>query len=96
MSDSILQKDKECFVTGATRGLDKHHIWGGARRSKSEKYGCWVWLAHDVHMDLHERNQELSYQLKALCQKRFEEIWSHEKFMAVFGKNYIKEENDDV
>ena len=54
-----------------------------------------MWLAHDVHMDLHERNQELGYQLKALCQKRFEEIWGHEKFMAVFGKNYIKEEDHE-
>lgn len=89
---SIMQDEKECFVTGAVNCLDKHHIYGGARRDKSEKYGCWVWLNHDVHMDLHSRNQALGFQLKALCQEKFEEQWGHEKFMAVFGKNY-REEN---
>ena len=92
MSKSILQDKKECFLTGATRCLDKHHIWAGARRSKSEKWGCWVWLAHDIHMDLHERNQGLSYDLKDICQRRFEELYGHEKFMEIFGKNYQKEE----
>lgn len=51
-----------------------------------------MWLNHDVHMDLHQRNTALDRQLKAICQKRFEELHGHEKFMQVFGKNYIKEE----
>jgi hypothetical protein len=96
MSDSILQSEKECFVTGATRGLDKHHIYHGPRRKAADKWGCWVWLAHDVHMDLHERNPGLDRDLKDLCQRRFEELYGHEKFMTVFGKNYLKEGNDDV
>ena len=95
MAKSILQSEKECWVTGSTMNLDKHHIYAGARRNKSERYGCWVWLRHDVHMDLHERNQALGYELKALAQKRFEELYGHEKFMEVFGKNYIMEDTDE-
>ena len=86
---SIMQDEKECFLTGSTQGLDLHHIYAGARRKASDRYGCWVWLRHDVHMDLHERNQALNYQLKAECQRRFEEIHGHEKFMEVFGKSYL-------
>ena len=95
MSDSILQAEKECFVTGATRGLDKHHILHGPRRKAADKFGCWVWLAHDVQMDLHQRNTGLDKDLKALCQARFEELYGHEKWMEVFGKNYIKEDDDE-
>jgi hypothetical protein len=96
MSKSIMQDEKVCFVTGATKGLDLHHVYAGSRRKLSDKWGCWVWLAHDVHMDLHERNPGLDRDLKDLCQRRFEELYGHEKFMAVFGKNYIREEKDDV
>ncbi len=55
----------------------------------SEKYGCWVWLAHDVHMAAHERQPELLRQLQEECQERFEELYGHDKFMEVFGKNYL-------
>ena len=89
---SILQDRKECFLTGATTGLDKHHIYAGSRRAKSEKYGCWIWLQHDVHMNLHEHDQALNYQLKALCQGKFEELYGHAEFMRIFGKNYKEEE----
>ena len=75
-------------MTGAERELDKHHCFHGSRRKAAEKWGCWVWLNHDVHMDLHQRNTALDKQIKAECQKRFEELHGHETFMRVFGKNY--------
>ena len=88
-SVSILQNEKECFVTGCTVNLDRHHIYAGPRRAASEKFGCWVWLRHDLHMELHDRNKELDKMLRRTCQERFEEIYSHEEFMAVFGKSYL-------
>ena len=89
MSDSIMQSEKVCFVTGATVNLDKHHIFHGSRRKAADQWGCWVWLRHDVHMDLHQRNTALDEALKAACQKRFEALYDHETFMQVFGKSYI-------
>jgi len=35
---SILQEKKECYVTGRTYGLHKHHVFEGtANRKKSDK-----------------------------------------------------------
>ena len=89
MSKSIMQDEKQCFITGSQTQLDRHHVYAGARRKASEKYGCWVWLRHDVHMELHDRNKALDKMLRRSCQERFEEIYSHEEFMDVFGKSYL-------
>ena len=89
MTKSIMQDEKECFVTGSQTQLDRHHVYAGSRRKASEKYGCWVWLRHDVHMELHDRNKVLDKMLRRTCQERFEELYDHEMFMEVFGKNYL-------
>ena len=34
-------------------------------------------------------NRDLDVDIKKLCQKRFEEKYDHEKFMEVFGKNWL-------
>ena len=86
---SIMQGDKVCFVSGAVGRLDKHHIYHGPRRKAADKWGCWVWLERSVHRDLHTRNTALDNELKAACQRRFEALYGHEKFMEVFGKSYI-------
>ena len=88
-AESILQNEKECFVTGRRDHLDLHHIYAGSRRKASDRYGCWCWLTHDIHMELHDRNKTLDKMLRVVCQERFEEIYSHEEFMAVFQKNYL-------
>lgn len=89
MSKSIMQEDKVCYISGSTVGLDRHHCFGGIRRKAAEKYGCWVWLRHDLHMELHDKNPALKQMLQRACQARFEEIYSHEEFMEVFGKSYL-------
>lgn len=93
MTRSIIQTEKECFKTKYTYGLDRHHIFCGAFRSKSEKFGLWVWLRHDVHMWLHNTSegQKYSEELMQIGQRRFEEIHGHEKFMKVFKKNHLEE-----
>lgn len=84
-----MQDDKYCYITGKTQGLDQHHCFTGIRRKAADKWGCWCWLAHDVHMALHSSKPELADQLRRECQERFEELYGHEKFMEVFGKNYL-------
>ena len=46
-SDSLLQKAKECYITGGTRGLEAHHLFPGSRRQASDRWGLWIWLRHD-------------------------------------------------
>lgn len=84
-----MQDEKVCFVSGSTYCLDKHHVFHGPRRAAAEKYGCWILLRHDLHMEVHDRNKELDRMLQRACQAKFEEIYSHEEFMNVFGKSYL-------
>lgn len=91
--NSIMQKDKECYITGSLYPLHKHHVFFGPNRKQSEIYGCWVWLRADYHnMSSHgvHFDRELDLMLKRETQAKFEEIYSHEKFMKVFGKNYLE------
>ena len=89
MSKSIMQAEKRCFITGATVGLDKHHCMHGIRRKAADKWGCWVWLRHDIHMRLHDSDKALDRQIQQACQRSFEALYGHEKWMQVFGKSYL-------
>lgn len=92
MSASILQSEKESFLSRRTRNLHKHHIYfGNPGRKLSEKWGCWCWLTADEHvgsMGAHN-NRDLDLYLKRICQKAFEERHGHPAFMEVFGRNYL-------
>lgn len=91
-----MQDTKECYITHAPYHLALHHIFAGGRRKLSEEWGCWVWLRADFHnladYGVHGKNgHELDMRLKRECQKKFEELYGHEKFMEVFKKNYLEE-----
>lgn len=90
-SDSIIQQgEKQCFVSGSRINLDLHHcMHGGANRKLADKYGLWVWLRHDIHMRLHNSDKQLDKMLEKAAQEAFEEKYSHEEWMAVFGKNFL-------
>ena len=89
MSDSILQSEEECYVTGSRVNLDCHHVYAGSRRKLSDEWGCWVWLRHDIHMELHQRNPTLDKRLKRECQEAFEALYGHDQFVEIFGKSYL-------
>ena len=90
--------ERKCFLcgrNGAGDPLDKHHIFGGAYRSKSEKYGLYVYLCHNrCHiygkMSVHQ-NQKTMRQLKRYGQLKAmkENGWSTDDFIREFGKSYI-------
>ena len=89
---SILQENKECFVTGRTEGLHKHHVMNGPLRRKSEEYGLYIWLTPEWHnmssKGIHF-DQEFDLRVKRYAQKKFEEVYSHDKWMQEFHKNYV-------
>ena len=74
--------------------LEKHHVFGGANRTKSEKYGLTVMLCHDCHNEpprgVHH-NAVAMKQLKARAQRKAMEScgWDVEDFVTAFGKNYL-------
>lgn len=95
MAKSIMQTEKECYITGQTNNLHKHHIYfGNPRRRISEENGFWVWLCGRLHNQsedgVHGKNgHELDLMLKQHCQMKYEETHSREEFMKLIGKNYL-------
>ena len=92
--NSILQDKKECYITGATEGLHKHHIFFGADRKVSDDNGFWVWLRWDYHIQdsphkTPHNDRETDLLLKKACQKKYEETHGRDDFMALIGRNYL-------
>lgn len=90
--NSIMQDEKVCYLTGATEGLHKHHVMRGKYRKKAEEWGCWVWLRADWHVGTDycvHADHQLEMCLRRECQRQFEARWGHDKWMEVFGRNYL-------
>lgn len=89
---SILQDEKECFLSGTHEGLERHHIYGGANRHNSAKYGLWVWLRHDLHNEPPDGvhfNIDNNRLLQRIGQRAFELRYPDEDFVQIFGRNYL-------
>ena len=102
MSDSIVQKEKRCYLCGATMGLHQHHVfYGSANRSKSDEDGCWVWLCGYHHNGSNNGvhfNKKLDNMIKEQTEKLWLEKYTSEEcdweerinaFISRFGKNYL-------
>jgi len=91
---SIMQDEKVCYVTGSPMNLHEHHIFGGANRKLSEKYGLKVWLRAEWH-NMSDKgvhfNKSFDIQLKKEGQEKAMEHygWTVEEFIKIFGRNYI-------
>lgn len=90
--------EKRCFLCGRNDPgdpLERHHIFGGANRKKSEKYGLVVYLCGNrchrngrsaVHKNGDQMRRLRRYgQLKAME----EQGWTEENFRREFGKSYL-------
>lgn len=93
MTMSILQHEKECFVTHQTQGLHKHHIYGGfANRRISEENGFFIWLIpyyHNMSDEGIHFDKGFDLKVKRLCQAKYEETHTRQEFMALIGRNYL-------
>ncbi len=94
MGKSIVQKEKECYICKTTIWLEEHHIFGGANRKLSEKYGLKIYLCHKHHNEPPDGvhyDPELMDDIRKIGQKKFMEYYnkSIEEFRAIFGKSYI-------
>ena len=92
--DSILQKEKVCFVCKTPLDLECHHVFGGPRRKLSERYGLKLWLCHEHHTGSQgvHFNREFMEELHDYAQRAFEAEYGEEEFLKIFGKNYKKGE----
>lgn len=93
MSKSIISNERVCLVCGTPYNLHRHHIYyGTANRKQSEKYGCWCYLCayhHNMSNEGVHFDKVLDLKLKEICQQAFERASTREKFMQIFGRNYL-------
>lgn len=84
-----------CGENGYADPLDKHHIFGGANRKKSERYGLFVHLCHNkCHIFgkyAAHQNKDTMLKLHQYGQRKAmeENDWTVEDFIERFGKNYL-------
>lgn len=92
---SIVQPETEeyphCWnCLRATGKLDRHEVFGGARRSKSKRLGLWVLLCPACHAKAHGC-RDTREPLQALAQARAMQAygWTENDFIQEFGESYI-------
>lgn len=102
MAKSIMhnKRDFTCYLCmllnqdfSTRSNLQEHHaIMGTANRRLAEKWGLKVYLCLQHHTDglqaVHN-NIELQRLLQKSAQETFEQKYSHQLWMQVFGRNYI-------
>lgn len=89
-----MQEVRECIRCGRNNCIEKHHIFGGSNRKKSEKYGLTVDLCHWCHNEPPigaHHNAAIMLKLHQEGQKKAmkENNWTTEDFIREFGKNYL-------
>lgn len=90
----------ECFLcgrNGSADPLDRHHIFGGPYRKKSERLGLVVYLCHNrCHifgpLATHQ-NQGTMQKLHEYGQRKAmtEQGWTTDDFIREFGRNYLED-----
>lgn len=89
---SRIDNEKRCFVCHGVHDLERHHIFNGPWRSKSESDGLWIWLCHEHHAQVTEF-YPMRLKLKQMGQRVYEEqIGTRQEFRKRYGKYYIEEE----
>lgn len=90
---SIIQKEKCCYVCRTQSGLHDHHIFfGSSNRKNSERHGLKVWLCgyhHNMSSAGVHFNRALDLELKQLAQSEFEKTHSRAVFRKIFGKSWL-------
>ena len=93
---SVFTDDMDrCYFTGNSP-VERHHIFGGSNRSKSEKYGFVVPLRPDLHPNgvmAGKGSDTIDELLKVKAQRYYEKnIGTRKEFVNEFGKNYLDRE----
>lgn len=86
--------ERECFLCGRTDFLERHHLFGGANRKKSDRLGLVVDLCHDCHNEPpygahHNKDTMLGLHRYGQVKAMEEQGWTEEEFIREFGKNYL-------
>lgn len=86
----------QCFICGRWCKTERHHIFGGAMRKKSDRLGLVVDLCRECHTgtDGVHRNAQKMQRLHEYGQKlaMARNNWTIADFRREFYKNYLEDE----
>lgn len=90
---SVFTDDMDhCYFTGSCV-VERHHIFGGPYRKKSERYGFVIPLRPDYHpngVHFNRTHGDVDGSLKRMAQTYYEEhIGTREEFREEFGKSWL-------
>ena len=86
--------ERKCFLCGSAQWIERHHVFGGANRKLSEKYGLVVDLCHYCHNEP-PNGVHFNREIRERLQARFQQAamdrygWSTDDFIKIFGRNYL-------
>lgn len=82
---------EKCFLCHRETHCDRHHIFNGAMRKKSEEYGAVILVCRECHERIH-KEIGLRNSLKAQWQQAIMNYqgWTLSKWMQEFHKNYAQ------
>lgn len=83
-----------CEVCGNPYAETHEIFYGTGQRQLSIKYGIQALLCAEHHRGANgpHHNRERDLELKRRGQRDFEQWHGHEKFMELFGRNYLEDE----
>ena len=90
---SVFTDDMDhCMFTG-TAPVERHHVFGGSNRKRSEKYGFIAPLRPDLHPNgvfAGPQAKDVDLDLKTKAQTYYEEHYgSREDFIREFGRSWL-------
>lgn len=91
MAKSIMVTERgRCFMCRRITPTEEHHIFEGANRKASEKYGLKIHVCRSCHNKIHMNPKEYAY-LKVSGQHRAMYIygWTVDEFRRHFRKSYL-------
>lgn len=90
---SVLTDDMDhCMFTGSNQ-VERHHVYGGCYKKKSEARGFTAPLRPDLHPNgvfAGPQAKDVDMRLKTMCQEYYEAHYGTRKeFIEEFGKSYL-------
>ena len=85
---SVLQKKRRCLICGST-AVECHHVFEGAHRSASDRYGLTVYLCRKHHILVHA-NEALNRRLKSEAQEKAMMVYGFgdKEWLDIFKRNW--------
>lgn len=83
----------KCHICGKWGYLDKHHVFGGCYRDKSERYSMVAYICRDCHNAIHfsPKSKEMMETLRREYELKFKRLYPDLDFIETFGRDYLGE-----